>query len=63
MEMAIRGQREVIGDSWFPSVTHYAAFFPKKKLEDIMKSWPGGKSLLIEARKLKPVNLISIGFK
>jgi len=30
MEMAIRGQREVIGDSWFPSVTHYTAFFQRK---------------------------------
>jgi hypothetical protein len=39
------------------------SLFAKKILEDKMKSCSGGRSLLIEARTLKSVNLISIGFK
>jgi hypothetical protein len=29
-EKAISSQREIIGDSWFPSMTHYTAFLQRK---------------------------------
>ena len=67
-----------LGDSWFASVkttiqlAPYGnfigivktahSFFPKKWLENKMKNWPAGSSLVLEGRK-DGVDMLAIGYK
>jgi hypothetical protein len=39
------------------------SLFPKKEIEEKMKTWPGGMSLVMESTTSKGVRLIAVGFK
>ncbi len=51
------------GHEWIGIVKTFHSLFPKKELEDKMKNWPGGMSLLMEATTSKGVKLLAIGYK
>jgi hypothetical protein len=51
------------GHKWIGIVKTSHSLFPKKELEDKMKNWPGGMSLLMEATTSKGVKLLAIGYK
>jgi hypothetical protein len=51
------------GHEWIGVVKTSHSLFPKKELEDKMKNWPGGMSLIMEATTSKGVKLLAIGYK
>jgi hypothetical protein len=51
------------GHEWIGIVKTSHSLFPKKELEDKLKNWPGGMSLLMEAMTSKGVKLLTIGYK
>jgi hypothetical protein len=48
---------------WIGIVKTSRSLFLKKELEDKMKNWPGGMSLIMEATTSKGVKLLAIGYK
>jgi hypothetical protein len=51
------------GHEWIGVVKTSHSLFPKKELEEKLKTWPGGMSLVLEATTAKGVKLIAVGYK
>ena len=51
------------GHEWIGVVKTSHSLFPKKVLEDKLKTWLGGMNLTLEATTSKGVKLIAVGYK
>ena len=51
------------GHEWIGIVKTSHSLFPKKELEEKMKTWPGGMSLVMESTTSNGVRLIAVGYK
>jgi len=51
------------GHEWIGVVKTSHSLYPKKDLENVLKTWPGGMNLAMEAMTTKGVQLIAMGYK
>jgi len=51
------------GHEWIGVVKTSHSLYPKKDLENVLKTWPGGMNLAVEAPTTKGVQLIAVGYK
>ena len=51
------------GHEWIGIIKTSHSLFPKKELEEKLKTWPGGMSLVLQATTAKGVKLVAVGYK